>query len=302
MFFMDAHSRLQLADKNYLKAVQLYVWGAYLLDSPKADVSTKAFLGAARQLIIAKVHTNEDGILAGMQEAEWFLSKLGLKILKAKNDGARLKKGEVFLEIEGRASVILAAERTLLNLLQRMSGVATKTKRLKIKMPKGVKLLATRKTLWGLLDKRAVVLGGGETHRLDLADAILIKDNHIALASSLKKGLKRAFKRAYHAKFLEVELQSVKQVEEFLTLFKKLKKILREEDVIVVMLDNFTPRDIRKVIVPLVQAELFVELSGGVNERNIARYNIAGISAISSGSLTTRADNLDISLEVTAAK
>lgn len=302
MYFMDAHSRLQLSDKTYLKAVQLYVWGAYLLDSPKADVSTKAFLGAARQTITAKVRANEDGILAGMQEAEWFLNKLGLKIQQSKKDGVRLKKGEVFLEIEGRASVILAAERTLLNLLQRMSGVATKTKRLKLKMPKGVRLLATRKTLWGLLDKRAVSLGGGYTHRLDLSDAILIKDNHISLSPKLKRSLKRAFKRASHARFLEIELQSVQQAEEFLGLFARLKKLLREEDEMVVMLDNFSPRDVRKVIKPLVEACLYVELSGGISERNVARYNIAGVSAISSGALTTRADNLDMSLQVVPAK
>lgn len=302
MLFMDARLRLQPSDENYLKAVQLYVWQAYLLDNPKKDVSTKAFLGAARQLITAKVRANEDGILAGMQEAEWFLDKLGLKILDSKNDGTRLKKGEVFLEIEGRASVILAAERTLLNLLQRMSGVATKTKRLKLKMPKGVRLLATRKTLWGLLDKRAVSLGGGYTHRLDLSDAILIKDNHISLSPKLKRSLKRAFKRAAHARFLEIELQSVPQVEEFLGLFGKLKKLLREEDEIVVMLDNFSPRDVRKVIKPLVEARLYVELSGGISERNVARYNIAGVSAISSGALTARADNLDISLDVAPVK
>jgi nicotinate-nucleotide pyrophosphorylase (carboxylating) len=299
MFFMDAHSRLQLSDKAYLKAVQLYVWGAYLLDSPKADVSTKAFLGAGRQIITANVRTNEDGILAGMQEAEWLLSKLGLKILKAKNDGTRLKKGEMFLEIEGRASMILGVERTLLNLLQRMSGVATKTKRFKLKMPKGVRLLATRKTLWGLLDKRAVSLGGGSTHRLDLSDAILIKDNHIALVSNFKRSLKRAFKRSAKVKFLEVELDSVERVEEFLKLFKKLGKLLNEETGMAVMLDNFNPRDIRKVIKPLVDAGLFVELSGGINERNLMRYNIVGVSAISSGALTARADNLDFSLEVT---
>jgi len=302
MFFMDAHSRLQLSDKNYLKAVQLYVWGAYLLDNPKTDVSTKAFLGAARQIITAKVRANEDGILAGMQESEWLLGKLGLKILKAKKDGTHLKKGECLLEVQGRASVILGVERTLLNLLQRMSGVATKTKRLKLKMPKGVRLLATRKTLWGLLDKRAVSLGGGNTHRLDLGDAILIKDNHIDLAANFKKGLKRAFRRISQVRFLEVELQSVTMVEEFLEIFKKLSKSLRENDDVAVMLDNFGPRDVRKVIKPLVDARLFVELSGGVNERNIARYNIAGISAISSGSLTSRADNLDFSLEIASDK
>lgn len=303
MFFMNPFSgtKLQLLDDNYLKAAHLYVWGAYLLDNPKKDVSTKAFLGAARQTVMAQVRANEEGILAGMQEAEWLLGKLGLSVVYAKKDGARLKKGEVFLKIRGRASIILGAERTLLNLLQRMSGVATKTRRLKIKMPKGVRLLATRKTLWGPLDKRAVMLGGGETHRLNLGDAILIKDNHRALSSNFKKSLKRAFKRASYGNFLEVELQSVQEAEEFLGLFRKMNRTLGEKAQVVAMLDNFTPRDIRKVIKSLADAGLFVEVSGGVNERNITRYNIAGVSAISSGALTTRADNLDMSLQITRA-
>lgn len=156
MFFMDAHTQLRVTNKTYLKAVRLYVWEAYQLDNTGSDVSTRAFLGSGRKTIRAKIRANDEGILAGMQEAAWLLKKLGLRIIKAKKDGARLKKGNYILEIEGRTSVILGAERTLLNLLQRMSGVATKTKRLSSKMPKGVKLLATRKTLWGLLDKRAV--------------------------------------------------------------------------------------------------------------------------------------------------
>lgn len=298
MFFMDAHTQLRVTNKTYLKAVRLYVWEAYQLDNTGSDVSTRAFLGSGRKTIRAKIRANDEGILAGMQEAAWLLKKLGLRIIKAKKDGARLKKGNYILEIEGRTSVILGAERTLLNLLQRMSGVATKTKRLSSKMPKGVKLLATRKTLWGLLDKRAVTLGGGGTHRLHLGDAILIKENHIVLASNLKRSLKRVFKRAGKVRFVEIEFESPEEVEGFLKLYEKLKKLLREGDGIVVMLDNFTPRDVKKVIKPLTEAGIFVELSGGINERNISRYNIAGISAVSSGSITTQAPNLDFSLQV----
>lgn len=298
MFFMDAHTQLRVTNKTYLKAVRLYVWDAYQLDNTGSDVSTRAFLGSGRKTIRAKIRANDEGILAGMQEAAWFLKKLGLRIIKSKKDGAKLRKGEYILEIEGRASVILGAERTLLNLLQRMSGVATKTKRLSSKMPKGVKLLATRKTLWGSLDKRAVTLGGGGTHRLHLDDAILIKENHIALASNLKRSLKRVFKRAAKVRFVEIEFESPEEVKGFLSLYEKLKKLLREGDGIVVMLDNFTPRDVKKVIKPLAQAGIFVELSGGINERNISRYNIVGVSAVSSGSITTQANNLDFSLQV----
>lgn len=300
MFFMDAHTELRVTNKNYLKAVNLYVWEAYQQDNIGSDVSTKAFLGTGRKTIRAKIRTNDEGILAGMQEATWLLNKLALRIIKAEKDGSILRKGEYILEIEGRTSVVLSVERTLLNLFQRMSGVATKTKRLSGKMPKGVRLLATRKTLWGLLDKRAVTLGGGGTHRLNLGDAILIKENHIALVSNLKRSLKRIFSRASKVRFVEIELESPKEVEGFLEIYEKLKKMLREGDGIVVMLDNFTPVEIKKVIQPLAQAGIFVELSGGINEKNIARYNIAGVSAISSGSITTQAPNLDFSMQVAA--
>lgn len=302
MFFMDAHHELKISNKAYLDAVELYVWEAYELDHPGVDISTKAFLGSARQTIKAKIRANEDGILAGMQEAEWFLKKLGVKILKAKKDGGKLKKGTVVLEFTGRASVILSSERTLLNLLQRMSGVATKTKKLSTKTPKGIKLLATRKTLWGPLDKRAVTLGGGGTHRLDLSDAILIKENHIALTSNLKRSLKRTLKKSAKVRFAEIELESVAEVEGFMGLYEKLKKHLRDGDGIVVMLDNFTPSEVKKVIKPLNEAGIFIEISGGINERNISRYNIAGVSAISSGAITTQAGNLDLSMQVTVDK
>ena len=302
MSFIDAHTELRLTNKTYLKAVRLYVWEAYLMDYAGSDVSTKAFLGTGRKVIRARVRANDDGILAGVQEATWFLEKLGLTVVTAKKDGAKIKTGNYVFEIEGRASVILKAERTLLNLLQRMSGVATKTKRLSVKIPKGVQLLATRKTLWGLLDKRAVTLGGGGTHRLHLGDAILIKENHIALAGNLKRSLKRAFRRSGKARFVEIEFESPEEVNDFLSIYGKLKKYLREEETVMVMLDNFKPADIKKVIRQLVREGLFVELSGGINERNISRFNIAGVSAVSSGSITSQANNLDFSLQIADKK
>ncbi|MBN2306499.1 carboxylating nicotinate-nucleotide diphosphorylase [Candidatus Peregrinibacteria bacterium] len=298
MFFMDAHTELRPTNKTYLKALRLYVWGAYQIDNTGYDVSTKAFLGAGRKKVRAQIRANDEGILAGIQEAQWLIKKLGLKIVRTRKDGTKIKAGQYVLEIEGAASQILGAERTLLNLLQRMSGVATKTKKLSIKMPKGIKLLATRKTLWGLLDKRAVTLGGGGTHRLHLADAILIKENHITLAVNLKKSLKRTFRRTRKVRFTEIEFESPEEVKGFLDIHEKLKKYLRKEDKVVVMLDNFTPGDIKKVVKPLAKAGFIVELSGGINEKNISRYNIVGVSAISSGSITTEAPNLDFSLQI----
>ena len=109
---------------------------------------------------------------------------------------------------------------------------------------------------------------------------------------------KRILKKSGKVRFVEIELESPEEVKGFLELYDDLKKYLREGDGIVVMLDNFTPREVKKIIRPLAEAGIFVELSGGINERNILRYNIAGVSAVSSGAITTKAPNLDFSLQV----
>ncbi len=292
----DASSELALENKAYQQALELFVWQNFQLDMPKKDLTTRTFVGRASQNVKAIVVAKEEGILAGMQEVEWFLNLLDLEILESKEDGVRLEKGELVMEIQGRASMILAAERTLLNTLQRMSGIATKTKRLSIKLMPEITLLATRKTLWGPLDKRAVAVGGGGTHRLNLEDAILVKENHITLAKNFKRSLKAAFKQLSKTRFVEVELESEAQVMEFLDIHHALQKFTKDHENLVVMLDNFKPAQIATVITPLKKAGLQVELSGGINEKNIIHYNIVGVDAISSSSLTMSAPGLDLSL------
>ncbi len=210
MFLLDAKKELTLKNPAYKKAVNLYIWQAYLNDLSKGDVTTKYFVPKKRRIITAKIIAKEAGVLAGIMEAEWFLKKLGIRITQKKKEGAKLKKGDVIMRLKGRANKILASERTLLNLLQRMSGVATITNRLVSKLPKSIKLLATRKTLWGNMDKRAVSVGGGGTHRLNLNDAVLIKENHIALADNLEKRLKKVFRKAKKVRFVEIELENFK--------------------------------------------------------------------------------------------
>ena len=302
MFFMDAEIELKPKNQVYLDALDTYVLEAYEMDIPKYDVTTKAFLGRASRQVKARIIANEEGVLAGIQEAEWFLKEVGIEMVKTKKDGVFIKRGDVVMEISAQAARILGAERTLLNLIQRMSGVATKTKKLVTKLPKSIRLLATRKTLWGLLDKRAVVVGGGGTHRLSLTDAILIKENHIALTKNFKKSLKSALKKINEVRFVEVELETMEQVEEFLEVYRKVKKVVKGQEEVVVLLDNFTPAQIKKVIKPLKESGVHVELSGGITEKNISRYNIGGVSAISSGAITTQAHNLDMSLVMVTAK
>jgi nicotinate-nucleotide pyrophosphorylase (carboxylating) len=293
---MNAKEELNPGNRQYLLSLRTYVMNAYLHDLVDGDITTRLFLRNRGLKIEAEIVAKQEGILAGMQEAEWFLKQVKIELLNAKKDGASLKAGDKILRIKGRADSILAAERTLLNLLQRMSGVATATKRMKEKLPKGVRLLATRKTLWGLLDKRAVTVGGGETHRLNLSDAVLIKENHLMLIDKLEKRLKRVFRKSKKTRFVEIEVESIAEADEFLAIYEKFKTKYPRK--VVIMLDNFKPSDIALVAPKLHKAGLIVEVSGGIGEKNAVKYCAKGVSAVSSSAITTKADSLDISLNI----
>lgn len=296
---MDATSELNHKNKLYLKALKNYIWEAYQQDTPENDITTKNFLGPSKKKIQAYVKANQAGTLSGMEEAKWFMEKIGVRILSSGKTGQKIKKGDIILKIEGDRNKILGAERTLLNLLQRMSGIATKTRKMSEKISKSIKLLATRKTLWGLLDKKAVSDGGGGTHRLNLSDAILIKDNHIALSENFKDGFFKIFAKSKFARFIEIEIESKVQMDEFLkTLSSLKKKTLIKKDKIIVMLDNFKPLQIKKYLPILNKAGVMIELSGGINEKNISQYNIPGIAGISSSAMTMSAQPLDLSMEM----
>ena len=292
MFTMDASQELTPKNPLYKKALKRYLEGAYKEDAGRGDITVKTFLSRKGRKMTASIVAGESGVMAGLQEAHWFLKRLGISVVNTWEDGALFEEGDVLMKIEGRADRILSAERTLLNLLQRMSGIATATAKLAVKLPEGVVLLATRKTLWGLLDKRAVSVGGGGTHRLNLNDAILIKDNHWALTKNPAKNLKRALKKWNKVRFVEAEVDNLDQLELFISVFKKLKN---PED-IVVMLDNFKPSEVKKALTMLSEVGVLVEVSGGIHAGNIKKYALGGVSAISSGAITGKADMLDISL------
>ena len=282
-------------------ALETFVWKNYQLDVLTGDVTSTFFLDekARKKVVTATITAKEEGILAGMQEAKWFLKKVGIRLISPMKEGAWLKKGDVVMQLKGKAADLLAAERTLLNLLQRLSGIATKTKMLASTLPPHITLLATRKTQWGVLDKRAVAVGGGGTHRLGLFDAILVKENHIALTSDFEKSLLSIFRHSKRVRFVEVELETKTEVSNFLSIFESFKKAhpaLTKN--IIVMLDDFKPTDIKAVLPALKKAGLLVEASGGINEKTIARYCLPGLDALSSSSITMAAKHLDLSMRV----
>ncbi len=256
-------------------------------DIGKRDI-TSALL--PKKKITVRIITREKAIIAGVTYAKeiFKLKKCNVKILK--KDGTKIKPNETIMIITGEAGKILTCERTVLNLLTRMSGIATQTNQLVKKIPKNAKLFATRKTAPGLryFDKEAVEIGGGKKHRLRLDEMVMIKDNHIAVGDSLLSLIKKA--KAKYKKF-EVEVENTSDA-----------VLAAKEGATIIMLDNFSPSQIKKTITVLkmqrLRNKVMLEASGGINSKNISRYGQTGVDIISVGSITNSVKGIDMSLEI----
>ncbi len=268
-------------------------------DVGQGDVTSAAVVSAGLP-VEAVVVAKEAGIAAGIEETVILAESLGLSVKTEVADGDEIKSGKVILRISGDARAVLSAERTMLNLLSRMSGIATTTRRLAEKLLKAnstAKIAATRKTAPGLgyFDKKAVLIGGGDPHRLRLDDMVLVKDNHIAIAGSVEKAVKKAKQNASFSKKIEAEVTSVADA---------LKAAEAGADI--VMLDNFSPKQVREAVNALKQAgflgKVLLEVSGGITEQNLLEYASAQVDIISMGALTHSVNALDISLEITKIK
>ena len=256
-------------------------------DIGKGDI-TSALLPKIK--ISARIISREDAIVAGTVYAKEIFKLNGCNVKILKKDGSRIKPNQTIMIIRGYAEKILTCERTALNLLTRMSGIATQTNELVEKIPKKTKLYATRKTAPGLryFDKEAVKIGGGKKHRLRLDEMVMIKDNHIAVENSLLSIIKKA-KRKY--KKFEVEVESTLDA-----------VLAAKEGASIIMLDNFSPTQIIKTIEVLKNQKLrnkvLLEASGGINSKNIFKYGKTGVDIISVGSITNSVKGIDMSLEI----
>ena len=246
--------------------------------------------------VLAAVIAKEPGVAAGIEEATILAESMGLKVKNTVVDGQIIKYKQVLMQITGDAQTILAVERTLLNLLSRMCGIATATNKLTEKLHKTkstAKIAATRKSVPGLLyfDKKAVMLGSGDPHRLHLDDMILIKDNHLAILGDPAEAVKLAKEKSSFTKKVEVELTKGEDI---------VKVAAAGADI--VMLDNFTPEEVDKAVEMLKNAKLsqkvLIEISGGINSETILDYALSKIDIISVGEITHSVKALDISLEI----
>jgi len=256
----------------------------------KGDITSKALLShePGQGVILAK----DDCILAGAEEAKYVFEYLGCTVHPYHKDGCKISQGTTVLHVEGPAQSILSGERLALNFLGRMSGIATLTRELvELTRPLNPQLsiAATRKTTPGFrkYEKKAVILGGGFPHRFGLYDAILIKDNHIALLGSIEKAIKKAQKNLPGVP-IEIEVENMKDA----LLAARLK-------VDVIMLDNIPAELAESVTKKIKKISPFttVEISGGITKNNILNY--AGFAdRISLGMLTHTIQNIDFSLEI----
>jgi len=231
-------------------------------------------------------------VLAGVNEASEIFKELGAKAVVRKKDGSRVKKGDVVLEVRGTARALLAGERLALNIIMRMSGIATLTDSLVRKCRKvnpEVKVAATRKTTPGFrqFEKKAVALGGGWPHRMGLYDAVLIKNNHIKIAGGVKEALARVRKRDRGRK-IEIEVENPEQAH-----------IALENGADIIMLDNFRPAEAMKLAMELKKKRpsVLIELSGGIRPDNIGKYAPAA-DIISLGWLTHSVKSIDFSMKI----
>jgi len=262
-------------------------------DYGRGDVTTEAVI-AEGQTAHAEIIAKEDCVIAGLEEVLFFIKQKGLKVEQKVFDGKRASNGTTIAKVSGDARKMLALERLSLNIISHLSGIATTTARavsIAERAKKGVRIAATRKTTPGLrlLEKKAVELGGGDPHRTDLQDMVLIKNNHVALIGSIKKAVLLAKKKVSFSKKVEIEVSRIEDAVE-----------AAGAGADVILLDNMRPAEIRNAISELKKQKLRdkieVEVSGGVNFDNLGDYAKSGADVISMGMITHSAKSIDFSM------
>lgn len=276
--------------KEYIKK---FVQEAILEDVGDGDHTTLSTI-PKDQAGEAKLIVKEEGILAGVEVALEIINQidptLAYEVLI--QDGSAVRVGDIALILKGKIHSILIAERLILNVMQRMSGIATTTHRYaQLLAGTKTKILDTRKTtpLLRLLEKEAVKIGGGTNHRFGLYDMILIKDNHVDYSGGISQALMRA--NAYRAtlnKAIEIEIE--------VRNFDELAEVITFGQVDRIMLDNFSPADVKKAV-DIIAERFVTEASGGITEATLQEYAAAGVDFISVGALTHSVKSLDLSLK-----
>lgn len=282
-----------ISQEQFNKEIELIIANAVREDVGDGDHSSLACIpfdvhGKAKLLV------KDDGIIAGVAFAKRVFEYIDkdLKVETLIDDGAEVKHGDIVFYVEGSSQSILKAERLVLNAMQRMSAIATKTKIFADLLEgTGAKILDTRKTTPGIraIEKWAVKIGGGENHRFALYDMIMLKDNHIDFAGGITKAITKtkAYIKDNHLDLkIIVEARNLDEIEE----------ILKSDGVYRILIDNFNYEDTKKAVA-MIGDQCQTESSGGINESTVREYGLCGVNYISSGALTHSVYNMDLSLK-----
>lgn len=273
-----------------MQSVKNYLEKFLAEDIGSGDITSKLL---PRKKIVAHIISRQKGVVAGVQYAAYIFRSRGCSVIIHRKDGQAVSQNQKIITISGDVYPILSCERTALNLMSRMSGIATQTNMYTRKVRDAnsrAKIYSTRKTAPGLriFDKDAVEIGGGHKYRMRLDEMVMIKDNHIAASDSFSELVKNAAKK--HKKF-EVEVENL---DDAITAAR--------HGATIIMLDNMAPDKIKKVIKKLqelgLRKKVKIEASGGINYSNVSQYARSGVDMISIGRLTSAVIGLDLSLEV----
>jgi len=282
-----------ISQQQFNKELEIIINNAIREDVGDGDHSSLACI-PKEETGKAKLLVKDEGIIAGVAFAKMVFNHVdsNLKIETIIDDGSRVKYGDIVFYVEGSSQSILKAERLVLNAMQRMSAIATKTRSF-VDLLEGTNtnILDTRKTTPGIraLEKWAVKIGGGKNHRFALYDMIMLKDNHIDFAGGITKAIdktKQYLKDSNLDLKIIVEARSLKEIEE----------ILQSEGVYRILIDNFNYEDTKKAVA-LIGDKCLTESSGGINENTLRAYADCGVDYISSGALTHSVYNMDLSLK-----
>lgn len=261
-------------------------------DEGFGDITSNSIIDQDK-IITSTIISKENGIFAGFNVIKEILEENAIEIISFKKDGSEIANGDVLLKIKGNARKILLLERTVLNILMRMSGVATYTRKVVDIVDSRCIVAGTRKTSPGIskFDKIAISIGGGDTHRFCLDDMVLIKDNHIAIVGTPLEALKKAKANVSFSKKIEIEVESLNDAIE-----------CAKFGADIVMLDNMNIKEIKEVLDELeklnIRKNVLIEVSGGINLENIGEYANLDIDIISLGALTHTSPSLNFSLNV----
>ena len=282
-----------ISKAQFNKEIELIIKNAIREDVGDGDHSSLACIPPSASGK-AKLLVKDEGVIAGVEFAKDVFTSVDedMHIETIIEDGSRVKYGDIVFYVEGSSQSILKAERLVLNAMQRMSAIATKTRRfVNLLEGTGTKILDTRKTTPGIraLEKWAVKIGGGENHRFALYDMIMLKDNHIDFAGGITKAIdltKQYLKRTNRELKIIVEARNLTEI----------KEILKSDGVYRILIDNFNYSDTRKAV-KLIGDRCLTESSGGINEKTVRKYAECGVDFISSGALTHSVYNMDLSLK-----